>query len=760
MKTIDFSGFSGEIQFADNMFNTSTSRPTSAFDKPILKEVLFGDGCRVTRIGQNAFNFCEQLETFDFSKVQGPIGERSFQLANLSGIADLSGVTAIGQRAFEGVEKIDWKNTIFPENLDSVQLEYSTPFKDNEKVWQYVKAALDNKFCLNQDGSYAALQPSGNGWESSKYGEQNTTDSGSTQLTKSAKWTDNEKTEAAVEIQAAYAPNKQMDFVFVLDTSDSMRSVSTDGADMGKGYELLSKTADVVESLLTSKDVDSHVTLITFGTNINNTPETFSNADQAERAVAQIRNLKFAGNTNYALALRTAQSYVQAAKNAGRNVSVVFLSDAKPNKEKDKIEEAVKPIKNQGVEIIGVLYKPTPTTEEEGYMNQACTSYYLAEDTDGFNEAINRTIYDAFRTFTLTDKIGTDFQAVTADDITVTGGTFTLSDDGRIITWDLSGTEPYKTYSMTIQQKLTLGEGGSYKDGTFLTNNGYATLTSEGGNEPANRVESPELSRITTGSLTVTKTVAGDGGDKAKDFHFTVTLSDKTISGKFGDMTFKDGVATFTLKDGASKTATGLPAGTTYEVTEAEANQDGYTTTVTDATGIIQKGNTAVVQFINSKNGDEGGSNKVDVTVKKVWKLDDGSKAVDSVTVVLLRDGKEYQRVELSKQNGWTYIWTELSDRYTWTVIEVDIPDGFTSTISQEGNLWTITNDDNPKIPVDPIDPTEPNEPTDPSNPDDTKPPQTGDAGNLGLWFVLMAVSTAGLGSVILLQKRRRSKVK
>ena len=38
---------------------------------------------------------------------------------------------------------------------------------------------------------------------------------------------------------------------------------------------------------------------------------------------------------------------------------------------------------------------------------------------------------------------------------------------------------------------------------------------------------------------------------------------------------FKDGVATFTLKDGASKTATGLPAGTTYEVTEAEANQDG-----------------------------------------------------------------------------------------------------------------------------------------------------------------------------------------
>lgn len=94
LKTIDFSGFSGEIQFADNMFNTSTSRPTSAFDKPILKEVLFGDGCRVTRIGQNAFNFCEQLETFDFSKVQAlpasdvPVGEPEWHSC-------LSGVTAI-----------------------------------------------------------------------------------------------------------------------------------------------------------------------------------------------------------------------------------------------------------------------------------------------------------------------------------------------------------------------------------------------------------------------------------------------------------------------------------------------------------------------------------------------------------------------------------------------------------------------------------------------------------------------------------------
>lgn len=323
--------------------------------------------------------------------------------------------------------------------MDSVQLEYSTPFKDNEKVWEYVKAALAGKFQLNQDGSYAALEPSENGWESSKYGKKNDNGSASTQLTKSAKWANDDMTVAEVEIRAAYAPDRQMDFVFVLDTSDSMRFVSTDDADMGKGYELLSKTADVVRSLLTSQDVDSRVSLIAFGTNINNTPETFRGADQAERAVKSIRELKFAGSTNYAMALRNALSYVKTAQNEGRNVSVVFLSDAKPNQEKDKIVETAKAITDLDVEIIGVLYKQAPTDEEKTYMNQACTSYYLAEDTNGFNEAINRTIYDAFHTFTLSDRIGDDFQAVTADDIQVTGGKFTLSEDGRTITWDLTG---------------------------------------------------------------------------------------------------------------------------------------------------------------------------------------------------------------------------------------------------------------------------------------------------------------------------------
>lgn len=74
------------------------------------------------------------------------------------------------------------------------------------------------------------------------------------------------------------------------------------------------------------------------------------------------------------------------------------------------------------------------------------------------------------------------------------------------------------------------------------------------------------------GNLTVKKQVYS--GDRQRDFSFTVTLDDKSINGICGDMTFQDGVAAFTLKDGESKTAKGLPSGVSYTV--AEARVDGY----------------------------------------------------------------------------------------------------------------------------------------------------------------------------------------
>lgn len=100
------------------------------------------------------------------------------------------------------------------------------------------------------------------------------------------------------------------------------------------------------------------------------------------------------------------------------------------------------------------------------------------------------------------------------------------------------------------------------------------------------------------GSLTVSKSVVGET-NSTTEFTFTVTLGNKNINGKYGDMTFTNGVATVTLKAGKSATAEHLPAGTTYTVTETE-NAD-YSPDKTVDTGAIVKDATATATFTNTR---------------------------------------------------------------------------------------------------------------------------------------------------------------
>ena len=109
------------------------------------------------------------------------------------------------------------------------------------------------------------------------------------------------------------------------------------------------------------------------------------------------------------------------------------------------------------------------------------------------------------------------------------------------------------------------------------------------------------------GSLTVKKTVVD--GDNQREFGFTVALTDgdgEPVSGTFGKgehaVTFTDGKATFTLKDGEEKTVAGLPVGAHYTVTEDAA--EGYTTAVNGADGSKAEGAVteggATVAFTNT----------------------------------------------------------------------------------------------------------------------------------------------------------------
>lgn len=104
------------------------------------------------------------------------------------------------------------------------------------------------------------------------------------------------------------------------------------------------------------------------------------------------------------------------------------------------------------------------------------------------------------------------------------------------------------------------------------------------------------------GSLTVKKTVVG--GDSQREFGFTVALADgdgEPVSGTFGKgehaVTFADGKANFTLKDGGEKIISGLPVGAHYTVTEDAA--EGYATTAEGAEGTVTEAG-ATAAFTNT----------------------------------------------------------------------------------------------------------------------------------------------------------------
>lgn len=126
--------------------------------------------------------------------------------------------------------------------------------------------------------------------------------------------------------------------------------------------------------------------------------------------------------------------------------------------------------------------------------------------------------------------------------------------------------------------------------------------TPPSGYEVAYDQENFTVTNTRKGDLRVEKEVTGSDGQRNRDFTFTVTLDDATIQGTYGDMTFEDGVATFTLRHGQSATAEDLPAGLGYTVVEREANTNRYRTTYTGETGTIPAGDTAVAHVENRRN--------------------------------------------------------------------------------------------------------------------------------------------------------------
>ena len=315
---------------------------------------------------------------------------------------------------------------------------------------------------------------------------------------------------------------------------------------------------------------------------------------------------------------------------------------------------------------------------------------------------------DFYFTITLTDAEGNELEDV------FSYISNKLDENGEPVTGTVTSGDTVSLKHGEYITILYLPEGVQYKVvETSVTEDGYTTISvnNNGVITVGENAEAEFFNKKGTDDdhgdckLTISKTVTGVEGDALTDFHFVIILKDAygfELTEKYdyiisrSNETFERGTlksgATIELKHGESITITGLPVGTQYEVTEVEADQDGYTTTATGAAGTITDSAEAV--FVNSKG--EPGEPKpayVEVSVKKVWEGDNSNVRPGEITVQLYRNGEAYgEPVTLNALNKWSHVWKYLDRDSTWTVKEVNVPDGYRMTVSNDGNDWTITN--------------------------------------------------------------------
>lgn len=115
----------------------------------------------------------------------------------------------------------------------------------------------------------------------------------------------------------------------------------------------------------------------------------------------------------------------------------------------------------------------------------------------------------------------------------------------------------------------------------------------------ANLNKTLKVSSQDVGGLSIEKQVIGEENAETS-FQFELRFPNNTmINGVYGDLTFQNGVAKFSLKSGQRLTATNLPAGEEYHVIEQETGE--YIVQSTNEKGTIIANEIQPILFTNSK---------------------------------------------------------------------------------------------------------------------------------------------------------------
>ena len=392
---------------------------------------------------------------------------------------------------------------------------------------------------------------------------------------------------------------------------------------------------------------------------------------------------------------------------------------------------------NQKITINGIPVGSTYTVAEDDYSSEGYATTYANARGKITVDGAKADVINALGTGKLTVEKTVTGDDVTADDL-VKQFSFTAAFyiDGTPITDPLSYTKGGDKYEFTNGGTFTLADGESVTftgipDGSTFE----ITETQEEGFEPAIMNPADGKGEITaeaadvtvtvenkkmpsddkTGSVTVIKTVTGDdvtAEDLVKQFSFTATfyidgtpITDPLSYTKGGDKYEFTNGGTFTLADGESVTFTGIPDGSTFEITETQ--EEGF--------------EPAIMNPADGKG--EITAEAADVTVTVENKKMPSDDKTGSVTVIKTVTGDDVTAEDLVKQFSFTatfyidgtpiidpLIYTKGGDKYEFTnggsftlangesVTITGIPDGADYIVaeedySSEGYETTYTNE-------------------------------------------------------------------
>ncbi len=293
--------------------------------------------------------------------------------------------------------------------------------------------------------------------------------------------------------------------------------------------------------------------------------------------------------------------------------------------------------------------------------------------------------------------------------------------------------------NLPIGTKYKVSEEKANQDGYTTTVAGTGTIVS---NEATGSIQKDVTASVTFtnhkdeqppepqfGALTITKTVSGNRSSTQRDFTFTVTLRDASgnlLAGTYPytgshEGNVENGTATFLLRHGQSITISGLPAGTTYEVTEEAGD---YSPTVSGGSGTIQAGQTSTAAFDNYRSGGGGGGG--------------GRRPTPDTEIDEPPTPQVYYPGEEPDPN-------EPDSPDEITIIDEDVPQTYIKTWDPENEEYVYIPEE--PTPLAPITPT----PTPFARLDTT--PKTDDPNHPWFWFGLCFASIFGIG---LLRPRKK----